>query len=123
MRQLNENKQFKITIMIFLLFTTAIIAITILVIALLNHRIKLRMIKAGFVDDNAVKALNKLNYDLRVDTLKWGLVFLSGGAGLIVLSFMHFMPDSPMPYGIELLFIAVGLLSYFLLTRSRISNS
>jgi uncharacterized protein DUF6249 len=102
--------------MIFLLFSIAIIALTILIIALLNHRIKIRMIRLGFVDENAVKALNKLNYDLKIDTLKWGLILLFGGAGLIVLNYIQLQPDTTMPYGIETLFLAAGFLAYYFIT-------
>jgi hypothetical protein len=104
--------------MIFLLFAIAIVALTILIIALLNHLIKVRMIRAGFVDENAVQALNKLNYDLTVDTLKWGLILLFGGAGLIVLNYVHLQPDSTLPYGIETLFLAAGFLTYYLITKN-----
>jgi hypothetical protein len=104
--------------MIFLLFAIAIVALTILIIALLNHLIKVRMIRAGFVDENAVQALNKLNYDLKVDTLKWGLILLFGGAGLMVLDYIHLQPDSTMPYGIETLFLAAGFLTYHLITKN-----
>lgn len=103
--------------MIFLLFIIAIVALTILIIALLNHRIKLRMIRAGFVDENAVKALNKLNYDLKIDTLKWGLILLFGGAGLILLNYIHLEPDSTLPYGIETLFLAAGFITYYLISK------
>jgi hypothetical protein len=105
--------------MIFLLFIIAIMALTILIIALLNHRIKIRMIRAGFVDENAANALNKLNYDLKVDTLKWGLILLFGGAGLILLDYIHLQPDSTMPYGIETLFLAAGFLTYYLITKNK----
>jgi hypothetical protein len=103
--------------MIFLLFIVAIVASTILIIALLNHRVKIRMIKAGFVDENAVNVLNKLNYDLKVDTLKWGLILLFGGAGLVALNYIHLQPDSLLPYGIETLFLAVGFLTYYLISK------
>lgn len=103
--------------MIFLLFSIAIVAITISIIALLNHRIKLRMIRAGFVDEAAIKALNKLNYDLKIDTLKWGLILLAGGIGLIVLNYIHLQPDSTLPYGIEAIFIATGFLAYYLISK------
>jgi hypothetical protein len=103
--------------MIFLLFAIAIVALTLLIIVLLNHLIKVRMIRAGFVDENAVQALNKLNYDLKVDALKWGLILLFGGAGLIVLDYVHLQPDSTLPYGIETLFLAAGFLTYYLITK------
>jgi hypothetical protein len=103
--------------MIFLLFSIAIVACTVLIIAILNHRIKIRMIRSGFVDENAVKILNKLNYDLKVDALKWGLILLFGGAGLVVMDYMHLQPDSTLPYGIETLFLAAGFLAYYLTTR------
>lgn len=103
--------------MIFLFFTIAIVALTILIIALLNHRIKMRMIKTGLVDENAVKSLNKLNYDLKVNTLKWGVILLFAGIGLIVLDNLYLKPDSTLPYGIETLFLAAGFLSYYFISK------
>jgi hypothetical protein len=103
--------------MIFLLFTIAIISVTVLLIALLNYRLKIRIIRAGLTDENAVNALTKLNYSLRADTLKWGLILLFGGVGLIVLAYIHLQPDSTAPYGIEALFLAAGFLTYYLITK------
>jgi hypothetical protein len=104
--------------MIFLLFIIAIVSVTILIVAFLNHRIKIRMIRAGLTDENAIKTLNKLNYSLKADALKWGLILLFGGAGLIVLDYIHLQPDSTAPYGIETLFLAVGFLTYYLITKN-----
>jgi hypothetical protein len=107
----------------FLFIIIAIVALTICVIATFNYRIKVRMIKGGFVDESAIKSLNKLRYDLKVDTLKWGLILFFGGAGLIVLNFITYKGDSTLPYGIETLFLSAGFISYYFIARKLNSNS
>ena len=100
-----------------LMFITVIIALTVMLIALLNFQIKRRMIKSGIVDAEAVKALSKLQYDFKVDTLKWGLLLLSGGIGLVLISLLPLNANSPLPYGIELICLAAGFLAYYLISR------
>jgi hypothetical protein len=113
----------KIKDMQFLVFITAIVALTVIVIATLNHRIKVRMIKAGLADELAVEALNKLHYDLRVDTLKWGVILLFGGMGMIVLNYITVYADSTLPYGIETVFLAAGFITYYLISRKINTNA
>ncbi|MHB8208609.1 DUF6249 domain-containing protein [Mucilaginibacter sp.] len=99
-----------------LMFITIVISITILIIAILNYRVKNRLLRSGLADESAVKALNKLQFDFKIDSLKWGLILLSGGLGLIMLNFIPFKTDSTLPYGIEIVFISAGLLAYFLIS-------
>ena len=100
-----------------LMFVTIVVAFTILIIAIMNHRIKSRLIRSGLADENAIKALNKLHFDFNVDTLKWGIMLLFGGLGLIILYYIPYKPESTLPYGIEITFIATGLLAYFFISR------
>jgi len=102
-----------------LVFITGLIAATILIIALMNFRIRKRLIREHLMNDQTIKAMNQMQYDFKVDSLKWGLLFLFGGAGLVLLHFIPCKADSPLPYGIELIFLAVGFLIYFLITRPK----
>jgi len=107
----------------FLFVIIAIVAFTIIIIATFNYRIKVRMIKAGFADETAIKALNKLQYDLKINTLKWGLILFFGGAGLIVLNFITYKCDSTLPYGIETVFLSAGFIAYYLISKKLNPNS
>lgn len=99
-----------------LIFVTVIIAFTAMFIAILNFRIKRRAIKSGLTDDDALKALSRIHYNFQADPLKWGLLLLSGGAGLVTLNFIHYKTDSTLPYGIELICLSAGFLAYYFIS-------
>ncbi|WP_462265998.1 DUF6249 domain-containing protein [Mucilaginibacter sp.] len=90
--------------------------------AILNHRVKMRLISAGHVDENSVKLLNNSAASLKFDTLKWGLILLFGGIGLILLQYIPYQSDSTLPFGIEAVCVAIGFLVYYGLTRNQIKK-
>jgi Na+/proline symporter len=49
--------------------------------------------------------------------LKWGLIILLAGAGLIIIHFLDLDSDSPLPYGIETISIALGFILYFFIEK------
>lgn len=100
-----------------LMFVTIVVAFTILIIAIMNYRIKNKLLRSGLADENAIKALNKLHFDFRIDTLKWGMILLFAGLGLIMLDAVPYRPESTLPYGIEIVFTAAGLLAHFFISR------
>jgi hypothetical protein len=90
------------------------------IIAILNFIIKMRILNSGVRDEQYVKLLTE-QYTRRPDVLKWGLLLLSGGIGLIV---NHFIPgamafDTPLPYGIEAIFLALGLLVFHFMIEKK----
>jgi len=90
-----------------------------LIVAFLNYRLKRRLLDAGPIDDNALKLLPSIPKSSS-DMLKWGIILLFAGLGLIVLEFIPFnVENSPLPYGVETVFIATGfLVYYFLISRN-----
>jgi cobalamin synthase len=100
-----------------LMFIASIIALTIIIIALLNHRLKSRMVRLGVMEESAIKELNRINYAFKLDPLKWGLILLFAGLGLILLTFIPYRADSLLPYGVEAVFISFGFISYFYLSQ------
>jgi hypothetical protein len=98
----------------------AVFGITATVImAFLNYRLKKRIIDAGPVDDNIIKlipAFPRMNTEM----LKWGIILLFAGLGLIVLEFVPYsIETSPLPFGIETVFIAIGFLVYFYMVKNK----
>ena len=59
----------------------------------------------------------------KVSNLKWGIIIFLGGIGLILIHYLKLSSDSPLPYGIESIFIALGFILYFLVERFSISKS
>jgi hypothetical protein len=109
----------------------SILAIVIVILSILNHRVKMRMIKDGHVDENSIKILSQQNSYSKLDTLKWGIILLFGGIGLIIL---EFIPDSydfdrhndyhgsPLPFGVEIVSLAIGFLVYYFIAKSMNKN-
>ena len=100
------------------------IAIVIVIISILNHRVKIRMIKEGHVDENSIKILSQSNSEFKLDTLKWGIILLFGGLGLILLEYVPYRRnDSTLPFGIETVSLALGFLVYYFIARNGNKNS
>lgn len=93
--------------------------IAIVIIALFNYRLKRRILEEGNLDDNALKFLFSLS-GFGTDILKWGIILFFGGLGLIVLEFIPYSADaSPLPYGIEIVFLSLGFIIYYLIMQQR----
>ncbi len=90
--------------------------------------LKRKIIKAGHVDKAGIlDPVTTVSDENRFPTLKWGLVSLMAGVGLIVIELMSRGGEiswvkgynSLLPIGIELVFIAAGFLVYFFLVTTR----
>jgi hypothetical protein len=90
--------------------------------------LKRKIIKAGHVDKAGIlDPVSAISEENRYPTLKWGLVSLLAGAGLILIEILSrggqisWVKDynSLLPIGIELAFISAGFLIYFFIVNSR----
>src|SRR5690606_36373941 len=100
---------------------TLFICITIIIISLSNNRLKRKMIELGHVDENSIKLLNSTqSWKFKFNALKWGLILFFAGMGLVVIALLpHYLQfNSPLPFGLELMFIALGFLIYFFLVKN-----
>jgi len=100
-------------------FVAAFSAIAFIINAVFNYRLKSRMIKSGLVDAESIKLLRQLNGETKLKALKWALILFFGGMGLMILQFIPYNLNSPMPYGIEFVSVAIGLFIYYLLVLKR----
>jgi len=87
----------------------------------LSYNLKRKLIESGQVDEKAVNILGDQE-EGRYAALKWGLVILFGGLGLVLLEFIPHNVNSPFPYGFVTTFIAVGFLIYYFLVRKEFSK-
>ncbi len=77
-----------------------------------DYQLRRKMIQMGHVDREAIAILGKQR-NSRMESLKWGLIILFAGIGFIILSFPGIDLDSPLPFGIMAVSIAIGFLAYF----------
>ncbi|MEO9870819.1 DUF6249 domain-containing protein [Ekhidna sp.] len=89
---------------------------TILFVSILtNYSLKRKLIDKNMVNPEAANLFGK--HENRQSALKWGLIVLFGGLGLIIIDVMGLDNDDAMPYGIEAVCIAIGFLIYYALVK------
>ena len=78
--------------------------------------------KAGILS-SPVESSEEVN---KYPSLKWGLVALMAGLGLIIIEVIRYAQgestdfyQNPLPFGVELVFIALGFLIYFFIMNNR----
>ncbi|SMC87079.1 hypothetical protein [Pedobacter nyackensis] len=104
---------------IFLTPIAICIVVAVIIIALYNYRLKKRIIDSGPIDENSLKFLLSLS-GIGSEILKWGLVLLFGGIGLILVEFLPYPADeSTVPYGVVLVSVATGFLTYYLIMKKQ----
>ena len=90
--------------------------------AITDYQLRRKLIQLGHVDRSSVSVLQPAGSN-RLSPLKWGLVILFGGIGLIIISLANVDHDSPLPFGIEAVCIAVGFLVYYFISRNADESS
>lgn len=85
-----------------------------IVIIIINFILKMRLISSGQTDPEVLKILSNA-FDQKIAVLKWGVILLFGGVGLVVINFIPAATiyESPLAYGIEMIFVAAGFLTYY----------
>ncbi|WP_184548253.1 hypothetical protein [Mucilaginibacter sp. FT3.2] len=105
-------------LMPFIIVIVFFILIAIFILALYNYRLKKRIIDAGPLDETGLKFLQHLS-GFGTEAMKWGIILFTTGLGLIVMQFIPYSAeDSPLPYGVEMVFVAAGFFLYYLFIRN-----
>jgi hypothetical protein len=83
-----------------------------------DYILKKKMIDKGFVNEETQAIFkNYNNSENKYPSLKWGLLFLTGGIALILMEILNVRPDSPLPYGILTVALSLGFLTYYLIVK------
>lgn len=108
--------QVLVPLIVFSSITAVIIALTKF---LTDYRLKKQLIEKGYVDKEAQFLFSKRESSgSRLASLKWGLILFFGGLSLVVMEYLPAEHDSPLPYGLFSLSVALGFLIYYFITRS-----
>lgn len=85
-----------------------------------DYWLRKRMVDKGLVNENAVELLKKHeNSTGKFSSLKWGLLVLFGGIGLIVINYLDYRHDSPLPFGMFAVFLSFGFLVYYFYVKKQ----
>jgi len=109
-----------------LIIFVAFYGISMVIKAITSYMFKKRLLSSGSLDVGNLKETLELLESSRKpnkeNALKWGLIVLFAGVGLVwldVYGFQSFDESSLLTYGIEMAFVAGGFLSYFFIIRSQ----
>lgn len=81
---------------------------------LTEYILKKKMIDKGLVGDEAMAIFkNQASVDNKYASLKWGLIIFFGGLSLILMEYIPYDHESPLPYGLFALSISLGFLIYY----------
>ncbi len=81
-----------------------------------DFSLKKRLIDRDMVNTETADLFKKVSS--KQNALKWGLVVLFAGLGLIINSYVTFAETSPLPFGIEAVCVAIGFLIYYYIVRN-----
>lgn len=87
-----------------------------------EYFLRKKMVDKGLIGTEASELLRKQQSNDKYSALKWGLITLFGGIGLILLEVIPYDENSPLPFGILATSLSLGFLLYFIVVR-RISNN
>ena len=89
---------------------------------LTDYILKKKMIEKGFVNEDTQAIFRQQSSTQKYSSLKWGLLALFGGIGLIILEYLDVRPRSPMPYGIVAVALSLGFLVYYALVKKELDK-
>jgi hypothetical protein len=103
----------------FIALVATLTIIGIILVNWFNYRLKKHLLDTRSGDENVLALIRDL-WRPGQEALKWGLVLLSGGLGLIVNGFIPFDEDhASISFGVEIVFLGAGFLSYYVLSQRK----
>lgn len=87
-----------------------------------DYFLRKKMVEKGYVNPENSMLLKKLNSNNRLEPLKWGLLILSSGIGLVIIDSIELKENSTLPFGIFAICLSVGFLAYFVIAKNMSGN-
>ncbi len=93
----------------------------IIIKSITDYILKKKMIEKGYVNEEVQAMFKSHKVNDRYTSLKWGLIILFAGLSLILMEFIPYEPESPLPYGLFAVSIAIGFLIYYYLIKKEMN--
>ena len=90
-------------------------SVILFVTVLTNYSLKKKLIEKDMVNPETANLFKAVSS--RQNSLKWGLIVFFGGIGLIIIESLPYDGESPLPWGVEAVCIAIGFLTYYFLVK------
>lgn len=88
--------------------------------AITDYILKKKMIEKGFVNEDTQSIFKRHTEENKYASLKWGLIIFFAGLSLILMEYIEFDRQSPLPYGLFAVSVSLGFLIYYFLVRKDI---
>ena len=82
-----------------------------------DYILKKKMIEKGFVNEDTQAIFKRHTEENKYASLKWGLIILFAGISLVLLEYIPYDRESPLPYGIFTVSVSLGFLIYYFLVK------
>jgi hypothetical protein len=85
---------------------------------LTDYFLKRKVIDKGVSGEEADQILHASGSN-KYSGLKWGLITLAAGIGLIIINYVPYDGDTPFPYGVLAICISLGFLTYYFMVKDK----
>ena len=84
---------------------------------LTDYFLRRKMVEKGYVTEESKHLLAKENELNKYSSLKWGILVLSAGIGLVIIEYLPRMHDSVLPFGVFAICVSIGFLIFFVVAK------
>jgi hypothetical protein len=85
-----------------------------------DYILKKKMIEKGFVNEDTQAIFKRHAEENKYSSLKWGLIIFFAGLSLIIMEYIPYERESPLPYGLFAVFVSLGFLIYYILVKKEL---
>jgi len=89
---------------------------------LTDYILKKKMIEKGFVNEDTQAIFKQHTAENKYTSLKWGLIIFFAGISLVLLEYIPYDSQSPLPYGLFTVSVSLGFLIYYFLIRKDLNK-
>jgi hypothetical protein len=89
---------------------------------LTDYILKKKMIEKGFVNEDTQAIFKRHAAENKYASLKWGLIIFFAGISLVLLEYIPYDAQSPLPYGIFTVSVSLGFLIYYFLVKKDLNK-
>jgi hypothetical protein len=87
-----------------------------------DYVLKKKMIEKGYVDENTQAIFKRDTRENQFSSLKWGLILLFAGLSLVIMEYLEYERQSPLPYGLFAVFVSLGFLVYYFMVKRELTR-
>lgn len=89
---------------------------------LTDYFLRRKMVEKGYVSEENKHLLEKEQEANKYSSLKWGILILSGGIGLVIIEYLPKAEESVLPFGVFAISVSIGFLIYFVIVKNLTSK-